>query len=297
MMRPGYKQVIKRNFSNAARSYDRNAWLQREVAEVLARRLKLPPLSKGATDPRVLDIGCGTGTLTSLIEGLCPLSRVFGIDIASGMLEEARTKLNSASARLTLGDMDTLPFSDSAFDAVASSLTFQWAGDLSSAFEEAGRVLRPGGAFVFSTFGPATLHELRQSMSEATGLREAAGDGGDGVFKAVVFPDLEEVSAALTRAGFTEEEVNSETIVRPYADMLSLLRTLKLIGARNPHPAPLRGPGGLGKAGVIKAAAKIYKERFPFKDCAVEGVGATYEVLYVRARKARRGLTVAGSIR
>ena len=284
MMRPGYKQVIKRNFSSAARSYDRNAALQREVAEVLARRLKLPALSKGATDhPRVLDIGCGTGTLTSLIEGLSPLSRVFGIDIASGMLKEARTKLNNASARLTLGDMDTLPFSDSAFDAVASNLTFQWAGDLSSAFEEARRVLRPGGAFVFSTFGPATLHELRQSMSEATGLRQTKGD--DGVFKAVVFPDLKEVSVALTRAGFTEEEVNSETIVKAYPDMLSLLRTLKLIGARNPDPAPLRGPGGLGKAGVIKAAAKIYKQRFPFKDDGVEGVGATYEVLYVRARK------------
>ena len=270
----GYKQAIKRNFSNAARSYDENSGLQREVGGALLRHLPQPLPSHG-TYQRVLDIGCGTGTLTALMEGLYSRTSLFGMDIAPPMLLKAREKLKNAGARLAGGDFDELPFSGSAFDLAASNLTYQWARDLLAAFKEVQRVLIPGGAFVFSTFGPGTLTELRQSLDMARELRVARDNGGKGAFKPVVFPGSEEVSAALGRAGFVDIEVSSETIVKSYPDMLSLLKRLKLIGARNPNPP---GFTGLGKAGVIKAAAEIYGERFGLPG---HGVGATYEVLYV----------------
>ena len=57
-----------------------------------------------------------------------------------------------------------LPFAEASADIVFSSLMLQWCDDLLIAFREVRRVLKPGGLFIFSTFGPDTLIGAARSL-------------------------------------------------------------------------------------------------------------------------------------
>jgi SAM-dependent methyltransferase len=97
---------------------------------------------------RVLDVGCGSGLTLVLAaqRGGTPS----GLDISPGLLGLARERLPDADLRE--GDMESLPFGDAAFDAVAGVNAFQFAGDPRRALREAARVVRPGGRVVASLF-------------------------------------------------------------------------------------------------------------------------------------------------
>ncbi len=96
---------------------------------------------------KVLDLGCGTGRFT------VPMAEagaeVTGLDLSGAMLEIARTKLSERglTADLREGDMARLPFEDGTFDVVTSMLTLMHIplDAREDVFDEASRVLRPGG--------------------------------------------------------------------------------------------------------------------------------------------------------
>jgi demethylmenaquinone methyltransferase/2-methoxy-6-polyprenyl-1,4-benzoquinol methylase len=100
---------------------------------------------------RVLDIGCGTGSLAALIARRG--AQVVGIDISSPMLVLARQKLRQAGGEnlvtlreMGVAELDTV-FGDAAFDAVVSSLTFSELSDDEVAYtlHHCRRILSPGG--------------------------------------------------------------------------------------------------------------------------------------------------------
>ena len=62
------------------------------------------------------------------------------------------------------GDIELLPLKDACVGLVWSNLALQWCNDMNHTFSEVRRVLQPGGLFMFSTFGPDTLKELRQAV-------------------------------------------------------------------------------------------------------------------------------------
>jgi SAM-dependent methyltransferase len=88
-----------------------------------------------------LEIGCGTGTHAARVRSLgwSPV----GIDLSSGMLRHARTRLPIAQA-----DGEVLPFGDASFSTVASVMIHTDVSDYSAALSEARRVLVPGGRFI-----------------------------------------------------------------------------------------------------------------------------------------------------
>jgi demethylmenaquinone methyltransferase/2-methoxy-6-polyprenyl-1,4-benzoquinol methylase len=90
---------------------------------------------------RVLDLGCGTGDLARL---LVDRATVVGADLSHRMLLAARAKVGPAM-RLVEASAFRLPFNDATFDAVVSAFVLRNLDDLSRAFEELARVLRPGG--------------------------------------------------------------------------------------------------------------------------------------------------------
>jgi ubiquinone/menaquinone biosynthesis C-methylase UbiE len=97
----------------------------------------------------VLDLGCGTATLTLMVKAACPAARVTGLDGDPEILAIARDKAAAASVALELraGMAHELPFETASFDRVVSSLVFHHltTDDKARAFAEVARVLRPGG--------------------------------------------------------------------------------------------------------------------------------------------------------
>lgn len=106
---------------------------------------------------RVLDVGCGTGTLTLLIKKAQPEAEVIGIDGDRKVLEIAKRKVGKADLDVTLdyGMAFDLPYPDGSFDRVFSSLLFHHltrenkVGTLKEIF----RVLRPGGELHVADLG------------------------------------------------------------------------------------------------------------------------------------------------
>ncbi|MFH1386195.1 MAG: malonyl-ACP O-methyltransferase BioC [bacterium] len=148
------KKEISRNFSASAKNYDQHAVLQKTLADKLLSQLPTP----NSELVSILDLGCGTGYLIGKMKGLFPGASMIGLDIAPGMVEVASNKHEGCQ----LGDGEALPFTDDAFDLVVSNASLQWM-DAGKVFSEVSRVLKPGGGFHFSTFGPETLKELKES--------------------------------------------------------------------------------------------------------------------------------------
>jgi ubiquinone/menaquinone biosynthesis C-methylase UbiE len=105
----------------------------------------------------VLDLGCGTGTLTLLLKSRYPQAEITGIDADPQILEMARTKAAASNAAVYFAQAMAyaLPFPDHSFDRVVSSLVFHHltAADKLRTLQEVHRVLRPAGQLHIADFG------------------------------------------------------------------------------------------------------------------------------------------------
>lgn len=110
---------------------------------------------------RVLDLGCGTGRLTSVLAGRLAGGRVVGADRSTAMLETAARWLGEHAPRVRLVQVDgaALPFSR-AFDAIFSTATFHWIPDHAALFRSLVAALKPGGRLVAQCGGGANLARL-----------------------------------------------------------------------------------------------------------------------------------------
>lgn len=106
---------------------------------------------------RVLDIGCGTGTLLLIAAEMAYEAVLFGVDIDDRILERARRKIAVRGVRIQLerASATELPYADGSFERVLSTLAFHhlMREEKARAFAEAYRVLRPGGEFHLGDFG------------------------------------------------------------------------------------------------------------------------------------------------
>lgn len=109
-----------------------------------------------AMDPGVVvDVGCGTGTLTIAVAERLADARVVGVDGDPKILDLAQGKDGSGRIEWVEGLADELPFADGVVDAVVTSLVFHHLplGIKRAALAEARRVLRPGGRLVVGDWG------------------------------------------------------------------------------------------------------------------------------------------------
>jgi SAM-dependent methyltransferase len=98
----------------------------------------------------VLDVGCGEGQIARMaaaMPGLAGASTVIGIDPTWGQLAVAAERGGGVTYAGAMAA--ELPFSNAAFDAVVACLVFEHIDDMDAAVSEVGRVLRPGGRFLF----------------------------------------------------------------------------------------------------------------------------------------------------
>lgn len=106
---------------------------------------------------QVLDLGCGTGTLTILIKQSQPQAKVFGIDGDPKILEIAasKTKVAGVAIQFDEGMSFDLPYPDNTFDRVVSSLFFHHLTreNKLKTLGEVNRVLKPHGEFHIADWG------------------------------------------------------------------------------------------------------------------------------------------------
>jgi malonyl-CoA O-methyltransferase len=257
------KQQVRQHFSCHAKDYDRYAVVQQSVAKSLARRLA----AIGHSWRRGLEVGCGTGMLSRELLTLQPDSQLVLSDIAHGMSHYIQQLIPQSP--VCDADAAALPFVAGSFDLFASSSVYQWLNDLPNAFAEISRVLTPGGGVALALFGEKTLYELRGSHQAALPAEKMS--------HVQSFPAVETIAEALADR-FDVLQLESEFEVEWHADVPALLRSLKKIGAQN---ASQDRPQGLASRRVMQKMVSHYNESY----AEVRGIPATYEVIYLLARK------------
>jgi ubiquinone/menaquinone biosynthesis C-methylase UbiE len=137
-------------------------------------------LDQAALEPghRVLDIGCGTGTLVTLIKRLYPAVEIVGLDPDPRALTRARKKAARAEVPIHFdqGFSDELPYPDASFDRVLSSFMFHHLGSgyREKSLREVRRVLKPGGALHLADFAHPEGHDrgLSHMIHSSNHLKE-----------------------------------------------------------------------------------------------------------------------------
>jgi ubiquinone/menaquinone biosynthesis C-methylase UbiE len=179
---------------------------------------------------RVLDLGCGTGTLATMVKRSHPSAEVFGLDADAETLKIARGKMATAGLEVQL-DQDfasALPYATASFDRVLSSLFFHHLSDKvkDQAMLEVRRVLCPGGEFHIADWGKPTSSAMRLAFF---GIQMLDGFATTRASVMGLLPEL------LSLAGFETVE-----LTRNYSTlfgMLSLYRARKpRTGEETNHP-------------------------------------------------------------
>jgi len=144
--------LIKNQMEKMVGSYDKymkRITLGREKA-LRTMTVNLAQIEQG---DYVLEVGCGTGTLTLEAKRHTGTSgKAFGIDIIPGMIEVSRKKAEQADLEVSfqVGSIDKIPYPDSYFNVVMCSfMIFHMSERVrNKGIEEISRVLKPGGRFL-----------------------------------------------------------------------------------------------------------------------------------------------------
>ena len=141
--------------------------MSRLLREVIFKRA-LVQQARVVKGHRVLDLGCGTATLTILIKQAQPAAEVTGLDGDPKALEFAREKIARSKLVIALdeGMSFNLPYPDNSFDRVISSLLFHHLTreNKERTLKEVYRVLRPGGELHVADWGKASNMLMRTAF-------------------------------------------------------------------------------------------------------------------------------------
>jgi ubiquinone/menaquinone biosynthesis C-methylase UbiE len=160
---------------------------------------------------RVLELACGTGRLTRRLRERLPAdAHLTATDLNEPMIALAQTLVAGTGAAIDWqpADATSLPFADTAFDAVVCQFGLMFFPDKPAAVREARRVLVPGGRFLFSVWDALEHNELTQIAHEVI-LRLFPDDPPRFYDIPFGFHDPAAIRALLTDAGFGEVEITT----------------------------------------------------------------------------------------
>lgn len=166
---PPYRDVEE--FDDRAAGYD-HGWRGRLHHEIADRTADLAVATVADPD-RVLDVGCGTGYLLSVLADRYPRAELAGIDAAPQMISTATALATDDRVSFAAGVAEHLDWPDETFDLVVSTTSFDHWTDQQAGLAECARVLRPGGAIVlvdqFSWLLAPTLLTTRRGKARTRG--------------------------------------------------------------------------------------------------------------------------------
>ena len=250
------KAGVGRSFNKAAENYDSHAGLQQKTACNL-----IALVEEYAADVRIaIDVGSGTGYGVRLLGDKLPEAMVIAVDIAPAMIQR------SSSVHKVCADANQLPFKHTCADLIYSSSFVQWCDTPKQLFVHLAELLMPGGWFIFSTYGPKTLHELKTSWAEV-----------DNFPHTLEFPSASKLRTILAMSGFIVYNCTRSLEIIYYEGVEALLNNLKGLGAQNKRNDRRQG---LTSASNLQRMKDYYQRHHGISSL----VPASYEVLLFAAR-------------
>ena len=136
----------------------------------------------------VLELGCGTGTLTALLASRYPEASISAVDASGEMIRIARQRGPGGRLSFTIALFEDLDLAEGSFDLIASNMSLHHVADKGPFYKRLRRGLRPGGCLVFGDEATAAVRRIdelnwngwlkfarlpgRLSEEEIAGIRE-----------------------------------------------------------------------------------------------------------------------------
>ena len=270
------KKRAQAAFNKASVSYEEAAVLQKHVLGEMFLRLKLLKINPEI----ILDLGCGPGNAGPDLKATYKPRDLIYLDFAYDMLKKAEQKnkdhflksfSNKTLQQFICADMEAIPLSEGSIDMIWSNLSLQWCNHLDQVFTQIGKILKHNGLFIFSTFGPSTLHELRASLASFSKHSHVNQ-----------FIDMHDIGDALVGCGFSDPVLDVDLYTLTYSTFKDIMYDLKHIGAHNALEGRAKGMTGKSFLYQLEKSYETYRtdEKLP----------ASYEVVYGHAWKVNKPL-------
>lgn len=141
------KELIKKRFSKSLETYEQNAVIQNQMANLLLQKLIE---IKGKNYEKIFEIGCGKGLLTKKIQKELSCKELFLNDMIKSI----------SYSNFILGDCENINLPQN-LDLVISNATLQWVENLPALLDKINLSLNSGAVFAFTTFGEQNFHQIK----------------------------------------------------------------------------------------------------------------------------------------
>ena len=263
------KNLVKKNFSKGAKTYDDYAHIQKYMADKLAGLIE-----SECDEKSILEIGCGTGYLSRRILEHFPNSNIDLLDISENMLDKTKENLGDFSnINYILADVETYKFNKK-YDLIVSNAVLQWIENPDELFKKLKKMLSENGKIMFATFGKDTYKELTNSFNEIDPNCQYSQN----------FLSLEDF-VEICEKGYSVLYTKEEYKLEEYSNVLEFLRGIKKIGANCALP---------NKRKLSKDKVKLLESTYRKNYSVGNGIYATNHILYMMLQKKSSYLSLGG---
>lgn len=223
-----YKERVQEAFSKGATTYDSAAGLQFLAARITAKLIE--ENAHLIPEGPILEVGCGTGMLSSFLPAIFPDRQIIFSDISAEMIQHCRTRVISEKSKSKKKDAGQGQFefrvldaeelkTHSEYAAIVSSFAIQWFYQPFKGITRLLSALKPEGILFFSVPGDASCPQWR-----------AAAEKLEVPFTRNPLPSYEELKDFADKMGF-DFDLEQRVAEESYPDAKSMLHSLRILGA------------------------------------------------------------------
>lgn len=228
-----------------------------------SRRLAEPFLD--FADPggagRVLDLGCGTGSLARALAGRSATGRIVGLDASDAYVMHARRRIDDPRVEFRRGDACAIPFPDGSFDGVLSLLMLPFVPRAEAAVAEMRRVARPGAVAAAASWDARGGLVAQRIFLDTAAVLDPAAETlrARNCTRPTTRPG--ELAAAWRAAGFLEIREAALTIRMEYTEFEDYWGPF--VGGQGPAAEYVAGLDAAALAGLREHVRRAYLDGAP----------------------------------